>query len=130
MYETQRASVVAKLTLAASSKIAPTLFSFPLFGPIMCGSIAGCGGAFLPLNKGLDPIATGLKPPMMTAFIGATCLHLYVHTSMSDGVIDAKTKAKVFVALFFITVGLINALDLSAKPEPVKKEELKAKKEN
>ncbi len=128
MYETQRASVVVKLTLAASSKIAPTTFSFPLFGPIMCGAIAGCGGAFLPMNKGLDPIASGLQPPMMTAFIGATCFHLYLNTSLSDGVIDAKTKAKVFLALFFIGVSLITTLDLSAKPE-VKKESTKSKKE-
>ena len=128
MYETQRASVVVKMTLAASTKIAPTLFSFPVFGPIMCGAIAGCGGAFLPMNKGLDPIATGLQPPMMTALIGATCFHLYVNTSLSDGCIDAKMKAKVFVALFFIMIGLINALDLKAKPQ-VKKEGSKAKKE-
>lgn len=115
LYETQRASVVVKLTLAAGAKIAPSLFSFPVFGPIACGAIAGCGGAFLPLSKGLDPIKAGLQPPMMTALIGATCFHLYVNTSMSDGCIDAKIKAKVFVALFFISVGLINALDLTAK---------------
>ncbi len=87
----------------------------------MAGSIAGCGGAFLPMNKGLDPIATGLNPPMMTAFIGATCFHLYVNTALSEGCIDAKSKAKVFVALFFISVALISALDLTVKPE-VKKE--------
>ena len=40
-YETTRASVVMKLTTAAAAKIAPSLFSFPLFGPIFCGTIAG-----------------------------------------------------------------------------------------
>ena len=125
LYEAQRASVVVKLTLAAGAKIAPSLFSFPVFGPIACGAIAGCGGAFLPLNKGLDPIKAGLQPPMMTALIGAACFHLYINTSLSDGCIDAKSKAKVFVALFFVSVGLINALDLTKKVEVTK-----AKKEN
>ena len=115
LYEAQRASVVVKLTLAASAKIAPSMFSFPVFGPIFCGAIAGCGGAFLPMNKGLDPINTGLQPPMMTAFVGATCFHLYLNSSLSDGCINAPIKAKIFVALFFISVSLVNTLGLSIK---------------
>ena len=51
-----RASVVMKLTYAAGNAIPPSEFSFAVFGPIMCGTIAGCGGAFLPFNKGLSPI--------------------------------------------------------------------------
>lgn len=131
LYEAQRASVVVKLTLAASEKIGPSVFSFPVFGPIACGAIAGCGGAFLPLSKGLDPINTGLQPPMLTALIGATCFHLYMNTSISEGCIDAKSKAKVFVSLFFISVSLVNTLDL-AKKEEIKKDSgvSKVKKEN
>mmetsp|Transcript_11563 Transcript_11563/g.17503 ORF Transcript_11563/g.17503 Transcript_11563/m.17503 type:complete len:282 (+) Transcript_11563:167-1012(+) len=132
LYEAQRASVVAKLTLAAGAKIAPSLFSFPVFGPIACGAIGGCGGAFLPLSKGLDPIKAGLQPPMMTALIGAACFHLYINTSLSDGCIDAKIKGKVFMALFFIAVGLVNALDLTTKEEAkVEKSDVsKVKKES
>lgn len=117
LYEAQRASVVTKLTLASASVIAPTLFSFPLFGPIACGAIAGCGGAFFPLSKGLDPINSGLQPPMMTALIGATCFHLYINTSLSEGCVKATYKAKVFVSLFFIAVSLINMFDLTKKDE-------------
>lgn len=114
LYETTRASVVVKLTYLAGSQIAPSLFSFPVFGPIFCGTIAGCGGAFLPLNKGLDPIKEGLVPPAQTAFVGALCFHLFLNTSMSDGCIDAKSKAHVHMALFFIAAGIINAFGLSA----------------
>jgi len=116
LYEAMRASVVVKLTVAAGAKIAPSLFSFPVFGPIMCGAIAGCGGAFLPFNKGLDPIKGGLLPPMLTALVGATCFHLYINTSLSEGCIDAKKKAHFYLALFFISTGLVSAMDLSAKP--------------
>lgn len=130
LYEAQRASVVVKMTLAASTAIAPSTFSFPLFGPIFCGAIAGCGGAFFPLSKGLDPINDGLQPPMMTALIGATYFHLYLNTSLSDHCIDALYKAKVFVALFFISVSLVTTLDLAKKEESKKEsDDLKVKKE-
>lgn len=118
MYECTRANVVTKLTVLAGTNIPATAFSFPVFGPIICGTLAGCGGAFLPLNKGLDPIKGGLMPPMQTAFFGATALHLYLNTSLSDGCVNAKYKAQVFMALFFISVAVIDAFDLSAqKPE-------------
>lgn len=131
LYEAQRASVVVKLTLAASAKIAPSMFSFPVFGPIFCGAIAGCGGAFLPMNKGLDPINAGLQPPMMTAFVGATCFHFYLNSSLSEGCIDAKIKAKIFVALFFIAVSLVNTLGLKMKTvAPSDSKVKKEKKQN
>ena len=49
-YETTRASVVMKLTTAAAAKIAPSVFSFPLFGPIFCGTIAGKLSSALSFN--------------------------------------------------------------------------------
>mmetsp|Transcript_21523 Transcript_21523/g.27823 ORF Transcript_21523/g.27823 Transcript_21523/m.27823 type:complete len:286 (+) Transcript_21523:162-1019(+) len=103
MYECNRAFVVTKLVKAAASAIAPSEFDFPLFGPIFCGTIAGCGGAFLPMNKGLSPIQeTGLQQPMMSAFIAATCFHLFYHTSLSDGVVNAHPKGQLAMAAFFI----------------------------
>ena len=114
MYETQRASVVVKLTTAAAAAIPATEFAFPLFGPIFCGSIAGCGGAFLPMDKGLAPIEKGLAPNMTTAFVAATAYHLFVSTSLSDGVEDAAKKAQVAVACFFIGYSLATEVGLSA----------------
>lgn len=103
MYETLRASVVVKLTVASAKTIAPSDFSFAVFGPIFCGAIAGCGSAFLPLHKGLDPIKTaGLGQPMVSALLGAAFFHLFVHTPIGEEVAKAKEKAQVFVALFFI----------------------------
>ena len=125
MYETTRASVVVKLTYAAGGVIAPSLFSFPLFGPIMCGTVGGCGGAFMPLSKGLEPIKGGVVSPMMTAFVGAAMFHLYLNTGLGEGCVDAKAKAHVCMAVFFIFVGVVDALGLAAKKTVV----VKAKKE-
>lgn len=115
LYECVRAKVVLTFTLAANAAIAPSLLSFPLFGPIMCGTISGCGGAFLPMNKGLDPILKGMGYPMITACLGSTLVHLFMNTSMSEGVIDKKEKAHLHLVLMFILVGLVNGLGLKAK---------------
>ena len=99
-----RAFVVTKLTLAAGAAIPASEFAFPLFGPIFCGTIAGCGGAFLPLNKGLDPIKEGIQPPMFSAFLAAVGFHLFVNLYADDVVYGVK-KAKVVVAAWFILYG-------------------------
>lgn len=103
LYETMRASVVIKLTAAAGAAIAPSDFDVAVFGPVFCGAVAGCGGAFLPLNKGLDPIKdSGLAQPMLSALIGAAFYHFFINTSLSEGVVDAAKKAHVVVTCFFI----------------------------
>merc|ERR1712194_732331 len=122
LYEVLRAKVVFTFTLAGGAAIAPSFFSFPLFGPIMCGAISGCGGAFLPMNKGLEPILKGLHYPMITACVGATLVHLFLNTALSEGVVSAKEKAHLHLALFFIVVGLVNGLGLKAGAAKIKKE--------
>lgn len=116
LYEAMRASVVVKLTAAAGKAIAPSDFEFAVFGPIFCGTIAGCGGAFLPLNKGLDPIKDGIAQPMLSAAIAATCYHLFTHTSLSAGIKDADKKAHVLVAIFFIAYNFSTAFPTLKSP--------------
>ena len=111
-----RAFVLTKFTLAAAAAIPASDFAYPIFGPIFCGTIGGCGGAFLPFNKGLDPIKNeGLAPPMLSAFLGATFFHLF--TTFATDVIDVQKKGKVMVALFFITYGMfVNGVFKSMMP--------------
>ena len=108
LYETMRAFVVCKMTAAAGKAIAPSDFeSMAVFGPIMCGGVAGCGGAFLPFDKGLKAIETaGLADNMLTALVAATFYNFFMHTSLSDGVIEAHKKAQLLVAVFFISHSL------------------------
>ena len=108
LYETMRAFVVCKMTYAAGKAIAPSDFeSMAVFGPIMCGGVAGCGGAFLPFDNGLKAIETGgLADNMLTALVAATFYNFFMHTSLSDGVIEAHKKAQLLVAVFFITHNL------------------------
>jgi hypothetical protein len=121
-----RAFVVTKLTLAAGAAIPASEFSFPLFGPIFCGTIAGCGGAFLPLNKGLEPIKNGIEPPMFSAFVAATFLHLFV-TFIADDIPHGVKKAKVAVAAWFILHSMYanGFFSVPSKNEPIKADMVK-----
>lgn len=117
LYECQRAFVVCKLTKAAGANIPASDFSFPVIGPIICGGIGGCGGAFLPMSKGLDPIKDGLAQPMYSALIAASFFHLFLHTSLSEGVVNAADKARILIVIFFIALNLSSAFPM-AKPAP------------
>ncbi len=119
LYETLRAAVVVKFVVAATATIAPSDFSFPVFGPIFCGCVAGCGGAFLPLDRGLEPIRlTGLTQPMISACIASVFYHLFVNTSLSKGIVNAPKKAHVAVTTFFIVYGLYAGLSRKTQVAP------------
>eukprot|EP00934_Nitzschia_sp_Nitz4_P002254 Nitzschia sp. Nitz4//scaffold11_size288233//260915//262073//NITZ4_000819-RA/size288233-snap-gene-0.33-mRNA-1//1//CDS//3329534209//2254//frame0 len=106
LYEIMRAVIVTKLTAAAAAAIPSSDFSFPLCGPIFCGAIAGCGGAFLPLDKGLAPLeANGLSPPMISALIGATFYHLTTNLYAAE-IVNVQEKAAMAVSVFFIVYGM------------------------
>jgi len=115
MFEINRAFIVTKFTQMAANTIPASTWSFAVFGPIFCGAISGCGGAFLPFSKGLEPMVNGLAPPMLTAMVGAAGYHLYLNTSISDDCINAKEKAKLHVGLFFVAVALIDTLGVGSK---------------
>ena len=116
MYEVTRSYVVVLFTSSTAKTIPASLFSFPVFGPIFCGAISGVGGAFMPLSKGLDPIANGLDYKMLTAVIAAACYHIFMSTSMSDGCVEAKEKAHIHITMLFAFVGVAHALQWDKLP--------------
>jgi TRIC channel len=81
MYEILRAYVVVKFINSAAATIPPSEFTIPVFGPIICGTIAGCGAAFIPFNKGLDAIKQSLIPPVISAGLGSVFYHAIVATT-------------------------------------------------
>ena len=80
---------------------------------------------FLPLDKGLKPIKEkGLAPPMFSAFVGTAFLHLFLNTSLSDGVKNAEMKAQAVVSTWFIVYGYYKAgiVKLPMTGKEIKKE--------
>jgi hypothetical protein len=101
MYEILRAYVVVKFITMANTTIPPSEFPVPIFGPIICGTIAGCGAAFVPFNKGLDAVKQSLIPPVISAGIASIIYHVVINmTSILQP--KAPAKGQVLVAIFFI----------------------------
>lgn len=48
----------------------------PFFGPIICGTIGGCGGLFLPFSEGLASIDGSMNFAVLSAFFNAFVYHL------------------------------------------------------
>lgn len=71
------------------------------------------------MNKGLNPIKKGgLAPPMFSALVGATFVHLFIN--MATDVVDAQKKAHVILAAWFILYGFYynGIFARSAAPKP------------
>jgi len=64
-------------------------FFVPCAGPLLCGFLGGCGGAFLPFDKGLRPISEGKQWPVTAAFF-ATVLYYFATRWLHVDQLDAK----------------------------------------
>lgn len=117
LYECLRAYVVVYFTHAGATRIPASNFSIPIFGPIFCGTIGGCGYKFVPLNQGLTPLEHGLQQPMLSALIASTFFHAWMHLS---GVPNAHDKGQVIVAIFFIAYNLSSTMQNEANSHQAK----------
>jgi hypothetical protein len=107
LYEIMRSYVVVKFITLANHTIPPSDFSIPIFGPIFCGTIAGCGAAFVPFNKGLDAIKVSVSTPMVSACIASIFYHIIVNTGITTILQpNAPDKAHVLITIYFIAYHL------------------------
>ncbi|GMI41778.1 hypothetical protein TrCOL_g9128 [Triparma columacea] len=107
MFQAYRATVVTSVILKAISSIPPSFYDSALFGPIFCGTIGGCGGGFMPLSKGLEPLKGGANASVLTAFMAATGFHIWLIKGGNE--IDGK----IGVSLFLIGTALYGLYDLN-----------------
>lgn len=90
MFQAFRATVLTSVVLKATSSIPPSFYDSALFGPIFCGTIGGCGGGFMPLSKGLEPLKGGANASVLTAFMAATGFHIWLIKGGNE--IDGKVS--------------------------------------
>ena len=77
-FELTRAVIVLVWLRRAEAAIAsPSHFTAaPVVGPLILGTIAGCGGGFLPFDKGLAALKDGPPYAMTSAFAVAAAYHV------------------------------------------------------
>lgn len=72
-------------------------FNIPMAAPLICGFLSGCGGAFLPFEKGLRPIAEGKQWPVRSSFF-ATVFYYFATRYFGWAKLDAKLCCCLFRA--------------------------------
>ncbi|GMI20027.1 hypothetical protein TeGR_g12133 [Tetraparma gracilis] len=114
-WEMFRASAVCASCKLATAAIPAGVFGFPFFGPVICGTLAGCGAAFLPLDKGLSAIDGPLPPPVKTGLCAA--LFFTSYAGAGGGSAEAEEVGKIIVAIFLVVTGVVGKLPSKAKSE-------------
>lgn len=75
-YEIMRTHVMINCSAMAARTLAPILGRPPVISTLICGMLGGCGGGFMPLDKGLAPLANGLNWRICSGAIGSIFLWL------------------------------------------------------
>ena len=103
-FECVRAFLIQLWALRAATHIKPSYFSFPVFGPLICGFIAGCGGFFCLL--GPSGIMKMVPWPVQSAFLASL-----MHFCMVNGVFGIPKfsfpEAHSFILMFLVVSRLI-----------------------
>lgn len=79
------------VNLAVTALSPSKYYNIPITGPIITGTITGCGGLFLPFDKGLTPIFNGTPWALQSAFLTAFFYHTIVNDK--DGIIGATMRS-------------------------------------
>lgn len=125
-YEIMRCHVLMNCSAQAGALVTPALVvktagRVAAVGPLIAGTLGGCGGAFMPLNKGLDPLAGGTNWRIVSAMICSLWLFLSMQYPDSKAAIglDAATCKFItvsFLALFPLVQYLTGVAPFGANP--------------
>jgi len=80
-FEAARTLMLLNWLKVASKTIPSSYFKVPIVGPILCGTIGGCGGAFLPFEKGLGALKDGAPYTLVSAFLASVFFHFSVNVA-------------------------------------------------
>ena len=74
----------------------------PIIGPLIAGTLGGCGGGFMPLNKGLDPLEKGTNWRIGSGLVNSLWLHLSMQNPATKDMIGLGPTWCRFIAAVFI----------------------------
>jgi len=112
-FEIQRCHVVMNCVALAAATL-PAALAQPsgeriaIIGPIISGLLGGCGGGFMPLNKGLEPLASGINWRISSSAVASLWFFFAALYPPSKAAIGLSIKSARFIAVaFFVCVPLI-----------------------
>ena len=96
-------------------------FTYPVavVGPIVCGVLGACGGAFFPTDKGLAAVSGDLPWRVQSGIVGSVWLQLLLHDPYVKPLFAGTPLAdagwvKLVAILFFQIVPLLTAQGIFA----------------
>ena len=108
-YEIMRCHVLMNCSKMASTTLTGVVAGgrVPVIGPLIAGTLGGCGGGFMPLNKGLDPLANGTNWRIASGAINAVWILMSTQYPSTKEAIGLSVDMAKFVAVsFFVLVPL------------------------
>jgi len=112
-YEIQRCHVLMNCTKQAAA-ILPTKLAQPaasrvaIVGPLIGGLLGGCGGGFMPLNKGLEPLANGTNWRILSAAMNSLWMFFSTQYAPTKEIIGLSVEWSRFCAVaFFVSLPLL-----------------------
>lgn len=119
-WETMRCHVLMNCAAMAASTLSAFVsgaYPVPVAAPLVCGVIGGCGGAFLPADKGLKPLEKGLNWRTASAIISSLFLQLAMRDPNTKGyfvslapALEAQSWCRFSVIAFCVLVGTYSVI--------------------
>ena len=94
-FELVRAKLIRRWGIRATELFAPSYFAFPIVGPLICGTLGGCGG--LVMMGGLEVFSDGPNWLIVSAFFAAAAFTFLPTLDVS--VDQAHLAVSLFLAL-------------------------------
>ena len=95
-FEAARCKIMLVWLTHANNTFSPSYFSHPLLGPILCGTLGGCGGAFL-AGGGIQELSKRPSWGMMSAFFVSIFFHTFVNCAGMISHRDGATICATFL---------------------------------
>jgi len=108
-YEIMRCHVLMNCTKQAAT-ILPSALAVPaanrvaIIGPLIAGTLGGCGGGFMPLDKGLAPLSNGTNWRVASAAITSLWMFLSTQYPQAKMAIGLTTDEARFCAVSFVVL--------------------------
>lgn len=109
-YEIMRCHVAMNCSAMAATVLSAKLQRPAIIGPLIAGTLGGCGGGFMPLNKGLDPLADGTNWRIGSAAVNSAWLFLSMQYAPTKDLLGLPADWARFCSVcFFVVVPLIQS---------------------
>jgi len=120
LFEIYRAASILKTVGQVATDIPPgPYYSIPLVGPILVGTLSGSMGAFMPPDRGISFLASGVPLNLQTTLLACAFFHLAAHDPHLVGAylrglpglrLNEPENLKALTVFFFVAMAFISLI--------------------